>query len=276
MNTTEIRLPGLAGKTAVVTGAGGAICGAIARGLAGAGAQVAIWDLSVETGTRQAEGIEQVGGRAVALACDVTKRAEVERSAEETLAAFGAVHILVNGAGGSRKEATTSADLPFFDITTKGLMDTVGLNYIGTVIPCQVIGRLFAEQGRGAVLNIASVGGVKPLTRAVGYSNAKTAVVSFTEWLAVHMAKEYNPRIRVNALAPGFVLTDQNRFLLVDEKTGEPTDRGQRIRQEVPMGRYGEPEEMVGAALWLVSDAATYVTGAVVPVDGGLLASLGV
>lgn len=276
MNTTEIRLPGLAGKTAVVTGAGGAICGAIARGLAGAGAQVAIWDLSVETGTRQAEGIEQAGGRAVALACDVTKRAEVERSAEETLAAFGAVHILVNGAGGSRKEATTSADLPFFDITTKGLMDTVGLNYIGTVIPCQVIGRLFAEQGRGAVLNIASVGGVKPLTRAVGYSNAKTAVVSFTEWLAVHMAKEYNPRIRVNALAPGFVLTDQNRFLLVDEKTGEPTDRGQRIRQEVPMGRYGEPEEMVGAALWLVSDAATYVTGAVVPVDGGLLASLGV
>lgn len=276
MNTTEIRLPGLAGKTAVVTGAGGAICGAIARGLAGAGAQVAIWDLSAETGTRQAEGIEQAGGRAVALACDATKRAEVERAAEETLAAFGAVHILVNGAGGSRKEATTSADLPFFDITTKGLMDTVGLNYIGTVIPCQVIGRLFAEQGRGAVLNIASVGGVKPLTRAVGYSNAKTAVVSFTEWLAVHMAKEYNPRIRVNALAPGFVLTDQNRFLLVDEKTGEPTDRGQRIRQEVPMGRYGEPEEMVGAALWLVSDAATYVTGAVVPVDGGLLASLGV
>ncbi len=206
----------------------------------------------------------------------MTRRDDVERAAQETIAALGDVDILINGAGGSRKEATTSPDLPFFDIAVADLMNTVGLNYMGTVIPCQVIGRGFAARKRGVILNVASVGGVRPLTRAVGYSNAKAAVVSFTHWLAVHMAREYDPSIRVNALAPGFVLTDQNRFLLVDEKTGEPTPRGKLITEQVPMGRYGEPGEMIGAALWLVSDAATYVTGAVVPVDGGLLAALGV
>ena len=276
MNTPDLFLPGLKDKTAVITGAGGAICGAVARALADAGARVAIWDLSAAAAARQADGITRGGGAAVAIACDVTRRDDVERAAQETAAALGDVDILINGAGGSRKEATTSPDLPFFDIAVADLMNTVGLNYTGTVIPCQVIGRGFAARKRGVILNVASVGGVRPLTRAVGYSNAKAAVVSFTQWLAVHMAREYDPRIRVNALAPGFVLTDQNRFLLVDEKTGNPTDRGSQIVQQVPMGRYGEPGEMIGAALWLVSDAATYVTGAVVPVDGGLLASLGV
>jgi len=276
MNTPDLLLPGLKDKTAVITGAGGAICGAVARALAGAGARVAIWDLSAAAAARQADGIKRGGGAAAAIACDVTRRDDVERAAQETAAALGDVDILINGAGGSRKEATTSPDLPFFDIAVADLMNAVGLNYTGTVIPCQVIGRGFAARKRGVILNVASVGGVRPLTRAVGYSNAKAAVVSFTQWLAVHMAREYDPRIRVNALAPGFVLTDQNRFLLVDEKTGKPTDRGNQIVQQVPMGRYGEPGEMIGAALWLVSDAATYVTGAVIPVDGGLLAALGV
>jgi len=276
MNTPDLFLPGLKDKTAVITGAGGAICGAVARALADAGARVAIWDLSAAAAARQADGITRGGGVAAAITCDVTRRDDVERAAQETAAALGDVDILINGAGGSRKEATTSPDMPFFDIAVADLMNTVGLNYTGTVIPCQVIGCGFAARKRGVILNVASVGGVRPLTRAVGYSNAKAAVVSFTQWLAVHMAREYDPRIRVNALAPGFVLTDQNRFLLVDEKTGNPTDRGSQIVQQVPMGRYGEPGEMIGAALWLVSDAATYVTGAVVPVDGGLLASLGV
>ena len=192
------------------------------------------------------------------------------------MTSYRAVDILINGAGGSSKEATTSDDLRFFDISTKGILDAIGLNYLGTVIPCQVLGEYYADRERGVILNIASIGGIRPLTRAVGYSNAKAAVASFTEWLAIHMAREYSPGIRVNALAPGFVLTNQNRFLLEDEKTGEPTDRGRLIMEQVPMGRYGTPDEMVGAAMWLVSDAATFVTGAVVPVDGGLLASLGV
>ena len=263
-------------KVAVITGAGGAIGGAIARALAGEGARVAIWDIAKKAAPRRAAEINASGGTAAPFACNVTKRADVERAARQTLAAFGTIDILINAAGGSRKEATTSAELAIFDITTAGLMDTLALNYTGTVIPCQVVGRIFARKKRGVILNIASVGGVRPLTRAVGYSSAKAGVVSFTQWLAVHMAREYSPQIRVNALAPGFVLTKQNGFLLTDEKTGAPTERGRQVTAQVPMGRYGQPEEMVGAALWLVSDAASYVTGAVVPVDGGLLASLGV
>ena len=263
----------LTGKAAVITGGGGAIGGALARALAASGARVAIWDIAAKSAHGRAT---EIGGEAIGLACDVTDRTQVERAARETLEAFNGIDILINGAGGSRKEATTSPELSFFDISTARLMETVALNYTGTVIASQVIGRIFAEQKRGVILNLASIGGVRPLTRAVAYSTAKAAVVSFTQWLAVHMAREYSPQIRVNALAPGFVLTDQNRFLLVDEQTGTPTERARQVMAQVPMARFGQPEEMVGAALWLVSDAASYVTGAVVPVDGGLLASLGV
>lgn len=271
-----IQLPGLAGKTAAITGAGGAICGAIARALGQTGCRVAIWDIKRESAQATVDSITATGGQAVACQCDAANRADVERAARETVAAFGGIDILINGAGGGYKAATTAPDLSFFDITPENMEGAFGLNYMATVIPSQVVGKLLADQKRGVILNISSIGGVRPLSRSIGYSNAKAAVVSFTQWLAVHMAREYSPKIRVNALAPGFVLTDQNRFLLVDEATGQPTERGQLITEQVPMGRYAEPEEMVGAALWLVSDAAAFVTGVVVPVDGGLLASLGV
>ena len=263
----------LKGKAAVITGAGGAIGGALARAFAAAGARVVIWDISEKAACARAA---EIGGDAIGIACDVSDRAQVEQAGRETLAAFGGVDILINGAGGSCREATTSPELSFCDITATALMHAMAVNYAGTVIPSQVIGRIFVEQRRGVILNIASIGGVRPLTRAVAYSAAKAAVVSFTQWLAVHMAREYSPQIRVNALAPGFVLTEQNRFLLRDEQNGTPTERGRQVIAQVPMARYGQPEDMVGAALWLVSDAASYVTGAVVPVDGGLLASLGV
>ena len=155
-------------------------------------------------------------------------------------------------------------------------MNTLALNYQSAVLPSQAVGRIFAEKKKGVILNIASIAGIRPLTRAVAYSNGKAAVISFTQWLAIHMAKEYSPQIRVNALAPGFVLTEQNRFLLLNEKTGKPTDRGTQIMQSVPMGRYGEAAEMVGAALWLVSDSSSFVTGIIVPVDGGMTAYAGV
>jgi NAD(P)-dependent dehydrogenase (short-subunit alcohol dehydrogenase family) len=153
---------------------------------------------------------------------------------------------------------------------------TLALNYLAAVLPSQAVGRGFAKRERGAIVNIASVAGLRPLTRSVAYSNGKAALVSFTQWLAVHMAKEYSPNIRVNALAPGFVLTEQNRFLLVDPVTGQPTERGRQVMVAVPMARYGTPEEMVGAVLWLVSEAASFVTGAIIPVDGGFSAAAGV
>ena len=267
---------GLRGRKAIVTGGGGIICGAIAAALAGEGAAVAVWDLSPEAARRRVEGLAPTEPASLAVGCDVLDRASVQAALRQTLERFGSVDILVNGAGGGRREATTAPDLSFFDIPVEALEGTLRLNYLSAVIPCQEVGRLFAGQGGGVVLNISSVAGIRPLTRAVSYSNGKAATNSFTRWLAVHMAQEYSPAIRVNAVAPGFVLTAQNRFLLLEEGTGRPTARGRRILEAVPMARLGEPEEIAEAALYLVSDRARFVTGAVLPVDGGFTASAGV
>lgn len=275
-SSTFSRIINFDGKVAVVTGAGGAIGGAIADGLVQNGASVSIFDISEEAARKKAAEISSAGGQAMGIACDVLDSAAVARATQQTVERFGTIDILVNGAGGSRREATTSPDLSFFDIAADPLMKTLALNYASAVIPCQHVGRIFARKKKGVVLNIASIAGMLPLTNAVGYSNGKAAVINFTQWLAVHMAKEYSPDIRVNALAPGFVLTEQNRFLLLDQKTGQPTERARTILRQVPMGRYGEPEEMVGAALWLVSDGASFVTGITVPIDGGLTSFSGV
>ena len=265
-----------AGRVAVVTGGGGAICGEIAKNLAQQGARVALCDISLANASRAAEGIVAAQGDALAVECDVTSRDSVAAAIEAVVETFGTVDILVNGAGGSRKDCTTSPELEFFDIAPDALTNTVALNYMSAVIPSQIIGRIFAQRKSGVVLNIASIAGISPLTRAVGYSNGKAAMISFTQWLAVHMAQNYASTIRVNAIAPGFMLTEQNRFLLVDEKTGEMTERAEKILANVPMARYGNPQEIVGAALWLLSDAASFVTGIVVPVDGGYTAFSGV
>jgi NAD(P)-dependent dehydrogenase (short-subunit alcohol dehydrogenase family) len=195
---------------------------------------------------------------------------------DRTIDTFGSVDILVAGAGGGRRDATTSPDLPFFDITESGLSSALDLNYMTAVIPCQEVGRRFAQQGTGVVLVISSIAGIRPLTRAVGYSNGKAALNNFVQWLAVDFAENYDARIRVNAIAPGFVLSSQNRFLLVDETTGHATERAQQILERVPQARLGEPEDIVGAALWLVSDQARFVTGVILPVDGGFTARAGV
>ncbi|MCH2376712.1 MAG: SDR family oxidoreductase [Planctomycetes bacterium] len=278
MNTNpgKLEIPGLRDKVAVITGGGGAICGAIAPALAALGARVALWDLSEDAAKSKANEIETAGGEALAVRCNVTDRKEVDEATRTTVAAFETIDILINGAGGGRADATTSADLKFFDILPSDLHDTIALNYDSAVLPAQAVGRVFADKGEGVVLNIASIAGLKPLTRSLGYSNGKAAVVSFTEWLSVHMAQEYSPKIRVNAIAPGFIVTDQNRFILWDEKSGELSERGKEVVRNVPMMRLGRDEEMVGAALWLVSVAATFVTGAVVPIDGGYNAFSGV
>lgn len=266
----------LKGKVAIITGAGGAICGEIAKAFASEGISTAIWDISIDRACKKRDEILSSGGSAIAIECNATEKASVESSLKETLAAYDTIDILVNGVGGSRKETTASSKLEFFDIEPEVMREVISLNYMSAVIPSQTVGRIFAEKKSGVIVNITSIAGISPLTGAISYSNAKAATNSFTRWLAVHMAQNYSPKIRVNAIAPGFVLTEQNRFLLVDEKTGKMTERGNQVLKNVPMARYGEPQEIVGAVLWLVSDTANFVTGAVIPVDGGFTAFSGI
>jgi len=216
------------------------------------------------------------GGEALAVRCDVLDKASLEAARDVVLARFGRVDILINGAGGNKKQATTSPDLSFFDLPADAVQWVFNLNFIGTLLPCQVFGKVMAEQGEGIILNTSSMNAFRPLTRIPAYSAAKAAVSNFTQWLAVHISQEYSPKVRVNAIAPGFFLTEQNRFLLTDEQTGELTPRGQTIIDHTPMARFGDPEDLIGTVLWLLSPGAAFVHGVVVPVDGGFSAFSGV
>ena len=264
------------GKTAVVTGGGGVLCSAMAIALAKAGARVAVLDLRLEMAQAVVAAIHQDAGQALALQCDVLDKASLERAAAEVERAFGPADILINGAGGNHKMATTSPDLSFFDLPPDAAQWVFNLNFIGTLLPTQVFGKSMAARGEGNVLNISSMNAFRPLTRIPAYSAAKAAISNFTQWLAVHLAQEYSPAIRVNALAPGFFLTEQNRFLLTDSETGSLTARGQRIIDHTPMARFGVPEDLLGAMFFLISPASAFVTGVVIPVDGGFSSFSGV
>ena len=268
----------LDGKVAVVTAGGGVLCGAIAQALAEAGASVAIADLLTDPAETRAVAIREVGGHAKAYYMDAFRRETIEEARSRILADFGKVDILVNGVGGNMKTATTSPEQSFFDIPAEALTRVVDLNLVGGVIvPTQVFVRAMLDNpDGGVVINISSMNAIRPLTRIPGYSAAKAAVSNFTQWLAVHLAQEYRPLIRVNAIAPGFFLTEQNRYLLTDKDTGELTARGQTIIAHTPMARFGTPEDLLGTAVWLASDASRFVTGVVIPVDGGFSAFSGV
>jgi len=266
----------LSGKVIAITGAGGVLCGTIAKALARAGAKIAVLDLAEQAARKVAEQIKSEGGTAMAFKCNVLEKETLEEARERIKAELGPTDILINGAGGNKKEATTSPELPFFDLPAEAVRFVFDLNFLGTLLASQVFGRDMAEAGSGVVLNISSMNAFRPLTKIPAYSAAKAAVSNFTQWLAVHMCQNYSRQIRVNAIAPGFFLTEQNRFLLTDEKTGELTARGKTIIDHTPMGRFGEPEELVGAVTWLLSDAAKFVTGIVVPIDGGFSAFSGV
>lgn len=266
----------LSGQVAVVTGGAGVLCAALCRTLAGEGARVAILDINQQAANQLAEEINQSGGEAIAIGCDVCDKESVKSAAEEIFYHFGIITILINGAGGNSPQATTSADLPFFDLPQEALDWVIELNLTGTVLCAQVFGKFMAEQKRGTIINISSMNAMRPLTRIPAYSAAKSGVSNFTQWLAVHMAQEYSPEIRVNAIAPGFFLTDQNRYLMVDQGTGKLTERGQTIIDHTPMKRFGSPEDLAGTVLWLLSPASAFVTGIVVPVDGGFSAYSGV
>jgi NAD(P)-dependent dehydrogenase (short-subunit alcohol dehydrogenase family) len=200
----------------------------------------------------------------------------LRQAAEVILKRFGKIDALINAAGGNKPQATTAPDRSFFDLPIDALRWVFDLNILGTMLPSQVLGKLMAERGEGVILNISSMNAFRPLTRIPAYSAAKAGVSNFTQWLAVHMAQEYSPRIRVNAIAPGFFLTTQNKFLLTDEKTGKLTPRGQAIITHTPMARFGNPDDLFGAVLWLLSPASAFVTGIIVPIDGGFSAFSGV
>lgn len=263
-------------QTAVITGGAGVLCAAMCRALAEVGARVAVLDLKSDAVESLAVEIRANHGEAIGIACDVLDKTSVESAARQVITAFGHVDILINGVGGNKPQATTSAEAKFFDLPTEALRWVFDLNLMGVMLPSQIFGKIMAEQKKGVILNISSMNGFRPLTRVAAYSAAKAGVSNFTQWLAVYMAKECSPEIRVNAIAPGFFRTEQNRFLLTDKETGKLTPRGQAIIDHTPMGRFGSPEDLLGAVLWLLSPAASFVTGIVVPIDGGFSAFSGV
>jgi NAD(P)-dependent dehydrogenase (short-subunit alcohol dehydrogenase family) len=276
MNLAELsKMYDFEGRTLVVTGGTGVLGQAMVRALVGCGANVALVARSRAKAEPQVASLEGPG-KASVFEADVLDAASLREAAESVVAEFGRVDGLLNGAGGNHPSATTKPELSFFDLPEDALRFVFDLNMLGTIIPSQVFGRRMAEQGEGVILNVSSMSAVRPLTRVVGYSAAKAGVNSFTQWLAVHLATEYSPSIRVNAIAPGFFLTEQNRFLLTDKETGGLTQRGASIIAHTPMGRFGEPEDLLGTLLWLLSPASGFVTGIVVPVDGGFSAFGGV
>ncbi|CDF78653.1 D-mannonate oxidoreductase [Formosa agariphila KMM 3901] len=273
-------------KVVVLTGAGGVLCSTLAKALAEQGHKIAVLDLKLEAAEQVAKEIESAGGTAMGVMANVLEKASLEDAKSKINAAYGTVDILVNGAGGNHPLGTTSnpfleeEDLKnttegfktFFDLDSKGIEFVFNLNFIGTLLPTQVFAKDMIGKKGCSVLNISSMNAFTPLTKIPAYSGAKAAVSNFTQWLSVHFSKV---GIRVNALAPGFFLTDQNRTLLTNTD-GSLTQRGQQIIDQTPMGRYGVPEDLISTTLYLCDEASSFVTGVVIPIDGGFSAYSGV
>ena len=267
----------LDGRTVAITGGGGALCGAMADALGAMGTRVAVLDLSLERAEARAHAIVKSGGAALAFACDVLDPAQLQRCRDAIADAWGAPDLLINGAGGNDPRGSTATEFAetaskeapppsFFDLDPAGFGRVFDLNFKGTFLATQVFARTMVEKGKGSIVNVSSMSAFAPLTKVAAYSAAKAAVSNFTRWLAVHFA---HAGVRVNALAPGFFMTEQLRFLHVDAKTGELLPRARKVIAHTPMGRYGDPDDLIGALIWLLSDASRFVTGVVVPVDGG-------
>jgi NAD(P)-dependent dehydrogenase (short-subunit alcohol dehydrogenase family) len=267
----------LEGQVALITGGMGVIASEMVQALARVGARIAILDLphrKAEAEKRVAE-LEAAGHPAMALAGSVLDKDDLRAAREAVLAKWGRIDILINTAGGNRPDATVTPDKSFADIPRDALDNVVSLNLMGTVLPCQVFGETMAAQRRGCIINISSMAAMRAMTQVVGYAAAKAAVSNFTQWLAVEMAKKYGGGLRVNAIAPGFFVGEQNRRLLLNEDDSL-TERGKTVINHTPAGRFGEPSELIGALIWLCSPSAAFVTGVIVPVDGGFSAFSGV
>ena len=277
MDSQELtQLYDFTGRTFVITGGTGILGGEIACALVGCGANVVVLDRNLDPAKGLLERMGPHACRAEAVYGDVLSRDSLRQAVEVIDRRFGCVHGLVNAAGGNKPTATTSPDRSFFDLPEDALRFVFDLNILGTILPCQVFGQQMAQCGEGLILNISSMNAFRPLTRVPAYSAAKAGVSNFTQWLAVHVAQTYSPAIRVNAIAPGFFLTAQNEYLLTDRQTGDLTPRGRSIIAHTPIARFGKPEDLLGAVLWLLSPASAFVTGIVVPIDGGFSAFSGV
>ena len=220
--------------------------------------------------------LEKEGVKAVGYSADVLDKNSLQNVYDQVIKTFGKIDILINGAGGNQAQATTGDENSFFDIPEDAMKKVFDLNMLGTLFSTQVFGRNFIENGSGCIVNISSVAAVSPLTKTVAYGAAKAAVSNFTQWMAVHFNQNYSKNIRVNAIIPGFFLSEQNRYLLLDPETGEATARGKTIIDGTPMARYGDPEELTGITLFLCSDEASFINGAAIPIDGGFTAFSGV
>jgi NAD(P)-dependent dehydrogenase (short-subunit alcohol dehydrogenase family) len=265
----------LDGRVVVITGGTGVLGGVMARGLARAGAKVGVLGRRREQAEAVVRSIVAEGGEAIALVADVLNREQLEQARADVLHAWDRLDILVNGAGGNMPSATLAPGHSFFDLPVEGLEPVLALNLQGTLLPSQVFGELLARAGRGSIVNISSMAAQRPLTRVVGYGIAKAGVENATRWLAVELARAFGGRIRVNAIAPGFFVGEQNRALLLNDD-GSLTPRGQTIIDHTPAGRFGQPEELLGTLIWLCGPGACFVNGVVVPVDGGFNAFSGV
>jgi NAD(P)-dependent dehydrogenase (short-subunit alcohol dehydrogenase family) len=265
----------ISGKTAVMTGGTGVLGSAMAIGLANAGVKLAILGRRVDAGEDVIRTIRANGGEAIFVKADVLDADALEDAHQKVIAEFGKIDILVNAAGGNLPGAVIPPDKNFFDLEIPEFEKVVDLNLTGTVLPSKVFAKSMAENKKGVIINIASMASFRSITRVVGYSAAKAAVMNFTEWLAIEMARKFGEGIRVNGIAPGFFITEQNRTLLTKPEGGF-TARGQSAIDSTPFGRFGEAEELVGTLIWLCSDASRFVTGVTVPVDGGFNAFCGV
>jgi len=273
-------------KTVVITGAGGVLCSRLAEALAENGHKIAVLDLRMEAADSVVARIKANGGTAIGVEANVLEKDNLIRAKKKVNNTFGKIDILINGAGGNHPMGTTSnpffklEDLEnkkegfksFFDLDPKGIEFTFNLNFLGTLLPTQVFAQDMVGRENCSILNISSMNAFTPLTKIPAYSGAKAAVSNFTQWLAVHFSKV---GIRVNALAPGFFLTEQNKALLTNPD-GSLTQRGQQIIDQTPMGRYGTPDDLVGTTLWLCGEESKFVTGVVIPIDGGFAAYSGV
>jgi NAD(P)-dependent dehydrogenase (short-subunit alcohol dehydrogenase family) len=258
----------LAGKVIVVTGGTGVLGGAFVDGIAAAGGIVGILGRNEKIANERANAINQKGGQALALIADVTNESQLEAACQQMLTAFGKIDGLVNAAGGNIPNAVVQPDQDVFELNFQALQEVMQLNLMGTVMPTQVFGKAIKKNGSGSIVNISSVVSQLAITKVLGYSLAKSAIDSYTQWFAVELAKRFGDAIRMNSIAPGFFLTEQNKTLLTNTD-GSLTDRGQLVIQNTPFKRFGNPEELVGALIWLLSDASKYVTGSKITVDGG-------
>jgi NAD(P)-dependent dehydrogenase (short-subunit alcohol dehydrogenase family) len=265
----------LQGKTAVLTGGGGVLAGAIGLGLAKAGVKIVFGDIALERANDAAKIVKDAGGEAMGVAMNVLDKKSLEEARDAILAKYKNIDILLNAAGGNMNGATVPPDKTVFDIELNELDKVTDLNYKGTLLPSLVFGKVMADQGKGSIINISSMAAFQSITRVVGYSAAKAAVSNLTMWLAMEMAMKFTDKIRVNAIAPGFFITHQNKDMLINSD-GSYTERSIKVLANTPMGRFGEADELIGAVLYLSGDSASFVTGVVLPIDGGFSTFSGV